>query len=90
MTLTSNNTVVRSVESDVSIFGLPTKRRYFVVKTASHDAVLCTRMRGSVAIVVCQPEGCVASMSDNTAVRSLLNNVSIFGIRAKWDETMLK
>ena len=40
-----NSTAVRSLQNDVSIFGLP-KHRHFVAKTAPYIAALCTRGRG--------------------------------------------
>jgi len=40
----------------------------------------------SVAAAMCSLQGCVASMNDNTAVRMLVCDVSIFGRRTKWVE----
>ena len=68
---------------ELSIFGLPTKRRNFVAKTVSYGSVLCTRGGGSVFAVVCLLKGRVTPTSDATAVRSVENDVSIFGVLAK-------
>ena len=46
----SDNTAVRSLSNNVSIFWLPTKHRYFGAETASYGAVRCTRGRGGECV----------------------------------------
>jgi len=71
-------------QMEFSIFGRRTKRRIFVLKTASYGAVICTREKSERCWrAVPARKACLTSTCNSTTVRSVESDVSIFGLPTK-------